>query len=59
MQGYTNGKTGHISIRKSHIVNFEDGEITRWTDWLAILSWFISAPVGDTTCDVRLAFYFL
>ncbi|KFH40405.1 hypothetical protein ACRE_089350 [Hapsidospora chrysogenum ATCC 11550] len=48
IQGNADGRNGNISIRKSPIIDFKADKKKQWDDWLAVLSWFISTPVGDT-----------
>jgi len=49
VQGYVDGRNGNIKIRKSPIIDFNPDRKKQWDDWLAVLSWFISTPVGDTS----------
>lgn len=52
VQGITRFKEKSVEIRKSKILDFEEG-ITRgrdpnWRCFLTVLCWFIGEPVGDT-----------
>ncbi|KAJ8127832.1 hypothetical protein O1611_g5804 [Lasiodiplodia mahajangana] len=54
VQGYANGETGTIELRKSPIVNFEEAQCKdradeRWHDFLTFLRWILARPVGKTT----------
>ncbi|KAI1121275.1 hypothetical protein F5Y10DRAFT_256669 [Nemania abortiva] len=53
IQGYANGETGGIDLRKTPIVDFAEAHADRkdqhWHEFMTFLRWMLARPVGKTT----------
>ena len=48
MQGIIDSGNKSIEVRKSRIIDFSDGEVEKWEEWVTVLCWMAADPVGET-----------
>lgn len=48
VQGIVDSGNKSIEVRKSKIIDFSDGELEKWEEWVTVLRWMVADPVGAT-----------